>query len=134
MSKISKNILLYQFSLRLVRLPVQISFFHFPLENTYPAFSSSSTNVSASIGEEARLPCRVNGPSKTEYWWEKNGDRLRKKKKYRTKRFRYLRIKKVEKSDAGDYVCWASYRGKDIHQTITLNVKGEIRVLIPFNE
>ena len=40
----------------------------------------------------------------------------------------------MEKSDAGDYVCRASYSGSKIHQAITLNVRGEKRILISFNE
>ena len=96
---------------------------HFTGENTGLAFSSYSTNVDVSVGEEAWLPCRVNGPRKTEYWWEKNGNRLRNSKRYRPRRFRILKIKAVEKSDAGDYVCWASNGDSKINQTITLNVK-----------
>ena len=107
--------------------------FHFLLESAAPTFSSSPTNIIATVGDQARLLCRVNGPPKTEYWWEKNNNRLRQSKKYRSKKFRYLRIKIVDKTDAGDYVCWASYRGSKVHRTITLNVKGENRALVFFN-
>ena len=93
------------------------------IENAVPAFTNSPTNVTLLVGDKARLLCGVNGPSNTKYWWEKNGIRIRNSKKYRTKRFRFLRIKNVNKSDAGDYVCWASYRGGKIHQTTTLNVE-----------
>ena len=102
--------------------------FIFLLENATPTFTSSSTNVTLLVGAKARLLCGVNGPSKTDYWWEKNGIRIHKSEKYRPKRFRYLRIKNVDKSDAGNYVCWASYRGSKIHQITTLNVRGENKV------
>ncbi|CAB3977038.1 fibroblast growth factor receptor 4-like, partial [Paramuricea clavata] len=92
-----------------------------------PTFSSSQRNVTAAFGTEVRLPCRVTDPSKTaRHWWTRNGNEIKKSRKYRPKKFRYLRIKNVDRSDAGDYVCWAMNAGGKIQQTITLNVEGEV--------
>jgi hypothetical protein len=92
-----------------------------------PTFTSSQRNVTAAVGAEVRLLCRVvTAPSQTtRYWWTKNSNRIRKSSKYRPKKFRYLRIKNVDRSDAGDYVCWAKNAGGKIQQTITLNVEGK---------
>ncbi len=68
----------------------------------------------------------INASPKSKYWWTENGIRLRKSKKYRPKRFRYLRVKDVEKSDAGDYM----FAGQAMitikyKKKITLNVVGK---------
>lgn len=93
---------------------------------TAPVFPSFQTNFTATVGAEIKLWCRAK------YWdasiiahgWTKDGIQL---KKYETKyyiRFRYLRIRKVEKSDAGKYICWSKQKGGLVQRTFNLIVKG----------
>ncbi|XP_028403298.1 fibroblast growth factor receptor 4-like isoform X3 [Dendronephthya gigantea] len=92
-----------------------------------PSFQSDVSNATVVLGEsEVRLPCRVIADVNTEYWWTKGGKRITKRKRYRIKKFRYLRIKNVENSDAGEYVCRAKNNGGEIQQTITLIVEDPV--------
>lgn len=70
-----------------------------------PTFTSPQSNFSAIVGTEARLLCRVNDFSTS--WWTRNGTTLKRTNKYRIKPNKYLKIRKVGKSDGGEYICWA---------------------------
>ncbi|XP_028403293.1 fibroblast growth factor receptor 4-like [Dendronephthya gigantea] len=89
-----------------------------------PFFQSDVSNATVVLGEsEVKLSCRVIADVNTQYWWTKGGKRITKRKRYRIKKFRYLRIKNVKNSDAGEYVCRAKNNGGEIQQTITLIVE-----------
>ena len=73
-----------------------------------PTIVSSKTSFDAIVGEDVKLRCRFrNLDDSYRTWWTRNGTTLRKTNKYRIKPFRYLKIRKLEKSDAGEYICWA---------------------------
>jgi hypothetical protein len=93
-----------------------------------PTFTSPQTNFTAAVGTQVSLLCRVNitVSPESKYWWTKNGFSVSRSKKHQLKKFRYLRVKDVEKSDAGDFVCWTSNgNGHKIQRKITLNVVGK---------
>ena len=61
------------------------------------------------------------------YTWYKNGKIIKtaEKKRMRVKLWRYLKIKKVLKEDAGKYMCEARNKVGKINATIILHVQGD---------
>ena len=92
-----------------------------------PTIVGSQTNFNATFGLGVKLLCRFrNLDDLSRSWWTRNGATLRKTSKYRIKPNKYLKIRKVEKSDAGEYICWAKNKNGDRQRSINLNVIGNI--------
>ena len=60
-----------------------------------------------------------------EYWFTRNGHRIEKSKQYRYEKNRALRLKKVQWTDAGEYVCYAKNAAGTVSRKITVSIFGE---------
>ena len=90
-----------------------------------PTIVGSKTSFDAIVGEDVKLRCRFRTlDDLSRSWWTRNGTTLRKTSKYRIKPRKYLKIRKVEKSDAGKYICWAKNENGNRKQSINLDVIG----------
>ena len=87
-------------------------------------FVNLPTEFNATLGGDARLLCRVRHGDFSDTSWTRNGTTLKKSDKYRIKPKKYLRIRKVQKSDAGEYICWAKKGADKWSRRIKLNVIG----------
>ena len=68
-----------------------------------------------------RLSCLVKANT-AEIRWFKDGKLIVESQKYMIKKFRYLRIKDIEKSDQGVYICNASNSEGYVTKIVHLNV------------
>ena len=102
--------------------------FRFLLGPAAPIFAGSQTNFTATVGTNIKLWCRVRHPlypdASTTHWWTRNGVQINMSQKHRLNQFRFLRLRGVERSDAGEYKCWAKNTGGQVQRTINLVVKG----------
>ena len=87
-------------------------------------FVNLPTEFNATLGEDVKLLCRVRRGDSSDTSWTRNGTTLKRSDKYRIKPKKYLRITKVQKSDAGEYICWAKKGADKRSRPIKLNVKG----------
>jgi len=79
-------------------------------------------------GQNVKLFCKIKKSKNTTYKWYKDGKKLftRRTKRMRVKRMKFLKIKKVNLKDGGNYMCVAKNRCGHANATIKLVVKGRL--------
>ena len=87
---------------------------------------SSPPTVVKLVGEkEVQLFCKINVKEAVSYTWYKNGKVITAAfDRYTVKKYRYLRIANVVKSDSGKFVCVASNPYGSANCTINFLVEG----------
>ncbi|XP_059193550.1 hemicentin-1 [Centropristis striata] len=88
-----------------------------------PVIKESSSVVTAHVGQDAVLPCEVEGDSSTTVMWRKDGFPVTQdNKKYTMLSEGSLRVHGVQLSDAGRYYCTVSNQAGSDHRGLDLRV------------
>ncbi|XP_062273055.1 hemicentin-1 [Scomber scombrus] len=88
-----------------------------------PVIKESSSVVTANIGQDAVLPCEVEGDVSPTIMWRKDGFPINQdNKKYTMLAEGSLRIHEVQLSDAGRYYCTVSNQAGSDHRGMDLRV------------
>ncbi|XP_046850988.1 fibroblast growth factor receptor 4-like isoform X2 [Xenia sp. Carnegie-2017] len=90
-----------------------------------PSFTTNITKVEVeNESRKGKILCNVLSVEDNDYWFTREGKRITNSKKYRYKKNRYLRIKKITWTDAGEYVCWARNKAGEVSRIINVVVVG----------
>ncbi|KAA8592798.1 hypothetical protein FQN60_018253 [Etheostoma spectabile] len=88
-----------------------------------PVIKESSSVVTAHVGQNAVLPCEVEGDSSTTVLWRKDGFPITQDhNKYTVSSEGSLRVNGVKLSDAGRYYCTVSNQAGSDHRGVDLRV------------
>ncbi|XP_033947808.1 hemicentin-1 [Pseudochaenichthys georgianus] len=88
-----------------------------------PVIKKSSSEVTAHVGQDAVLPCEVEGDSSATVMWRKDGFPITKdNNKYTVLSEGSLRVHGVQLSDAGRYYCTVSNQAGSDHRGLDLRV------------
>ncbi|XP_029295180.1 LOW QUALITY PROTEIN: hemicentin-1 [Cottoperca gobio] len=88
-----------------------------------PVIKESSSSVTAHVGQDAVLPCEVEGDSSATVMWRKDGFPVTQdNKKYTMLSEGSLRVHGVQLSDAGRYYCTVSNQAGSDHRGVDLRV------------
>ncbi|XP_046850980.1 fibroblast growth factor receptor 4-like [Xenia sp. Carnegie-2017] len=88
-----------------------------------PSFKTNVTSFKLEINaRRADIFCKVLSEVENEYWFTRNGHRIKKSKQYRYEKNRALRLKKVQWTDAGEYVCYAKNAAGTVSRKITVSI------------